>query len=214
MFNTNGVGVKICGITRPKDAEMCVRAGADALGFNFFSGSKRYVNPEATLGWIRGLEGVVDRVAVVVNASPELLRMLTESGCFEMIQFHGDESPEVCAGVGVAHWMKALRVRPGDSLETPGHFPTPHLLVDAWSPSEYGGTGLQTDRGIVREMIAKYPEKRFVLAGGLTPENVAEAVREVRPAAVDVAGGVEASPGIKDVRLVEAIVSAVRSAQG
>lgn len=214
MFSSRGVGVKICGITRPQDAELCVRAGADALGFNFFSGSKRYVNPEDALGWIRGFEGVVDRVAVVVNASAELLRLLNESGCFEMIQFHGDESPEACAGGGAAHWMKALRVRPGDSLETPGFFSTPHLLVDAWSPSEYGGTGLQTDRGIVRAMIAKYPEKRIALAGGLTPENVAVAVREVHPAAVDVAGGVEASPGIKDAKLVEAFVSAVRSAQG
>lgn len=214
LFDTSGVGVKVCGITRPGDAEACVRAGVDALGFNFFPGSKRFVPPETAFEWIRGFEGVVERVAVVVNATPELLWMLIGAGCFEAIQFHGDESPGECAASGAVRWIKALRIKAGDSLEEPGLFGTPHVLIDAWSPVEYGGTGMEADRGLARALVEKFPEKRFAFAGGLTPENVAEAVRAVRPAAVDVAGGVESAPGIKDARLVAAFVEAVRGAQG
>jgi phosphoribosylanthranilate isomerase len=170
--------------------------------------------PEAAFEWIRGFEGEVERVAVVVNASPELLRLLIGSGCFEAIQFHGDESSGDCAAAGAIRWIKALRIKAGDSLETPGLYDTAHLLIDAWSPVEYGGTGLEADRGVARAVVERFPEKRFALAGGLTPENVAEAVRVVRPAAVDVAGGVESAPGIKDARLVSAFVEAVRGAQG
>ena len=214
LFKTSGRGVKICGITRVDDALMCVQAGADALGFNFFSKSKRYTDPESSLGWIARLEGMVERVAVVVNPSPALLELLMESGCFEVIQFHGDESPGECAGSGAVRWIKALRVGAGDSLETPGKFATSQLLIDAWSPGDYGGTGLLADWGIAREMIAKFPSKQFALAGGLTPTNVGAAIEAVRPAAVDVAGGVERAPGVKDRVLVEAFVEAVRGAQG
>jgi phosphoribosylanthranilate isomerase len=214
LFETSGIGVKICGITRPVDADACVRAGADALGFNFFSESKRYVDPATALEWIRALEGVVERVAVVVNPSSELLQKLKESGCFEMIQFHGDESPEVCAASGVGSWIKALRVKRGDSLAMPGLYSTTNLLIDAWSPREYGGTGVQTDHGMARELVEAFPTKRFALAGGLMPDNVAKAILEVHPAAVDVAGGVESSPGVKDAGKVEAFLQAVRNAQG
>ena len=168
-----GVGVKVCGITRAGDAASCIAAGVDALGFNFFSGSKRYVNPATALDWIRDLAGTVTRVAVVVNASEELLGALRESGCFEFIQFHGDETPDECARSGGRQWIKALRVRPGDSVVAPGLYCTPHLLLDAWSPTDYGGTGLLTDRAVVGEIIHKFPQKRFALAGGLTPRNVA-----------------------------------------
>jgi phosphoribosylanthranilate isomerase len=214
LFDSVGVGVKVCGITRAADAESCIDAGVDALGFNFFSGSKRYVDPKTAIEWIRDLEGAVTRVAVLVNASEELLGSVRESGCFEFIQFHGDETPDECARSGGRQWIKALRVRPGDSLDAPGLYGTPHLLLDAWSPTEYGGTGLLTDRAVVSEIIHKFPQKRFALAGGLTPRNVAEAISAVHPAVVDVAGGVESAPGIKDVSLVRAFIDAVRGAQG
>lgn len=214
LFDSSGVGVKICGITRPEDARMCISVGADALGFNFYSASKRYVDPRASLDWINALDGKIERVAVVVNGGAELLRILTDSGCFEAIQFHGDESPEDCAASGAVRWIKALRMKAGDSLETPGLYATRDLLIDAWSPTEYGGTGLESDRALARKVVNKFPDKRFALAGGLTPSNVAEAVRFVRPAAVDVAGGVESSPGIKCPRLVGEFIQAVRSAQG
>ena len=214
LFDSVGVGVKVCGITRAADAESCIDAGVDALGFNFFSGSKRYVDPKSAIKWIRDLAGAVTRVAVLVNASEELLGSVRESGCFEFIQFHGDETPDECARSGGKQWIKALRVRPGDSLDAPGLYGTPYLLLDAWSPTEYGGTGLLTDRAVVSEIIHKFPQKRFALAGGLTPRNVAEAISAVHPAVVDVAGGVESAPGIKDVSLVRAFIDAVRGAQG
>ncbi len=204
--------VKICGITTEADARMCSEAGADALGFNFYEKSSRHLSSEA-LGWIRGLEGVADRVAVVVNASPDLLETLIRSGCFEAIQFHGDETPAQCVRSGAASWMKAIRAKDREALELALHFQTPHLLLDAWSPSAYGGTGETADWTLLRDFVSEFPEKKFVLAGGLSPRNVAEAVCAVRPSAVDVAGGVESSPGRKDPAKVRDFIQAARGAE-
>jgi phosphoribosylanthranilate isomerase len=212
LFLPGAARVKICGITSEADARMAVAAGADALGFNFYAGSKRGLTPEASLDWIATLAGAVDRVAVVVNASRSLLGTLVGSGCFEMIQFHGDETPEQCAGAGVGVWMKAVRVRDVASLGEALRFPTPYLLLDAWVPGAYGGTGAAADWGLVRGWVAEHPERQWVLAGGLTPGNVAEAIRVVCPAAVDVAGGVESAPGKKDTALVQGFVAAARAA--
>lgn len=209
LFGPGSGHVKICGITNEEDALMCVEANADALGFNFFSGSARHL-PLESLDWIRRLNGLVDRVAVVVNADPELLDTLWRSGCFEMIQFHGDESPTRCAISGVTHWMKAIRVRNRESLAEANQFSTSHFLLDSWSPAAYGGTGKTADWKMIGEFVAENPEKRFVLAGGLNPDNVAEAIQTVRPAAIDVAGGVEESPGKKDPSKVSAFIQAVR----
>ena len=211
LFGPGAGHVKICGITNEKDALLCIEAGADALGFNFFSGSSRYI-PLESLEWIRRLNGVVDRVAVVVNPEPELLDTLWRSGCFEMIQFHGDESPTHCAMSGVTNWMKAIRVRNRESLAEANRFSTPHILLDSWSPAAYGGTGKTADWKMIGEFVAENPKRRFVLAGGLNPDNVAEAIKTVRPAAVDVAGGVEESPGKKDFIKVRAFIQAVRGA--
>ena len=204
--------VKICGITTEADARMCAEAGADALGFNFYEKSSRHLSL-AALDWIQGLEGVADRVAVVVNASSELLETLIRSGCFEAIQFHGDETPEQCAGSRAPNWMKAIRAKDRATLESALQFETPHLLLDAWSPSAYGGTGETADWMMLRDFVSEFPEKKFVLAGGLTSQNVAEAIRAVRPAAVDVAGGVESSPGRKDSAKVRDFMLAARSAE-
>lgn len=204
--------VKICGITTEADARMCAESGADAMGFNFYEKSSRHLSVEA-LGWIRGLEGLADRVAVVVNAAPELLATLIRSGCFEAIQFHGDETPAQCAASGAPSWMKAIRAKNRATLESAVHFETPHMLLDAWSPSAYGGTGETADWTMLRDFVSEFPEKKFVLAGGLTPQNVAEAIRAVRPAAVDVAGGVESSPGRKDPAKVQDFMQAARGAE-
>ncbi len=211
LFGPGAGHVKICGITSEKDALECVEAGVDALGFNFFPGSSRYISLES-LDWIRGLNGLVDRVAVVVNPEQELIDKLWHSGCFEMIQFHGDESPTRCAMSGVTNWMKAIRVRNPESLAEANRFSTPHILLDSWSPAAYGGTGKTADWKMTGEFLAQHPEHRFVLAGGLTPDNVAEAIRTARPAAVDVAGGVEESPGKKDPARVRAFLQAARGA--
>lgn len=211
LFGPGTGHVKICGITNEKDALDSVHAGADALGFNFFPGSSRYISLES-LDWIRSLNGMVDRFAVVVNPEQELIDTLWNSRCFEMIQFHGDESPTRCAMSGVTNWMKAIRVRDRESLAEANRFSTAHILLDSWSPAAYGCTGKTADWKMIGEFLAEHPEHRFVLAGGLNPDNVAEAIRSVRPAAVDVAGGVEESPGKKDPTKVRAFIEAARGA--
>jgi phosphoribosylanthranilate isomerase len=207
LFELPAPRVKICGITSESDALMCADAGADALGFNFYDASKRYIDPSASLRWIANLEGAADRVAVVVNASPELVNLLWKSECFEMIQFHGDETPLQCESTGVSHWMKAVRARDAAALAYSLEFSAPQVLLDAWSPAGYGGTGEVADWGLIRGFIANSRSRQYVLAGGLTPLNVARAIAEVQPWAVDVAGGVESRPGVKDASLVKAFVS-------
>jgi len=195
-------GVKICGITNREDAALCVSAGADALGFNFFPGSSRSIDPEGSIPWIRDLGNTADRVAVVVNAPEELLEKIRSAGCFEAIQFHGDESPEFCARAGFARWIKAVRVSGPDAVAGSLAFPTPHILFDGWTAEAYGGTGHRLDWGIARDCVVSHPDRRFILAGGLTAQNVRQAIRIVRPHAVDVASGVELNPRKKDEYLV------------
>ncbi len=210
FFETGSVRVKICGITSEEDARMCKQAGADALGFNFYRGSKRYLDPAEALPWIRDLGHAVTRVAVVVNPSEELLRELREAGCFEAIQYHGDESPTFCDWVGFSPWIKAFRVRSEASLQSVALYETPNLLLDAFVEGAYGGTGTRLDWDMVRDYVAANPGPRYILAGGLTVDNVRQAVRIVRPHAVDVAGGVELTPGKKEEYLVREFIRAVR----
>jgi phosphoribosylanthranilate isomerase len=212
FFESRRIGVKICGITNEADALLCIEAGVDALGFNFYSGSKRFIDLEESLDWIRSLEGKVDRVAVVVNADPHLLERLRDSGCFEFIQFHGDETPEHCLASGAKDWIRAVRVKDAAALNAALGYSTPHLLLDAWSPLAYGGTGGVADWRMLKDFVATNPTRNCVLAGGLTPDNVAEAIRIVEPAAVDVAGGVESSPRKKDPYLVRAFMDAATGA--
>jgi phosphoribosylanthranilate isomerase len=208
----NSVRIKICGITSPMDAEMAVAEGADALGFNFFSGSKRRIVFEENRQWIDSLSGRVFRVAVVVNAGMDELRALGESGCFEAVQFHGDETPEFCAKAGFPAWIRAVRVKSEESLQEALHYDTRHLLLDAWSESAYGGTGLRLDWEAMREFVVAQRARQVILAGGLGPENVSEAIRLVRPHAVDAASGVESGPGRKARNRVADFIRAARDA--
>ena len=212
LFDSGRVGVKICGITNEADAAMCIDAGAAALGFNFYSGSKRFIEPDKCLDWIGKMEGAVDRVAVVVNADSDLLSKICDSGCFEFIQFHGDETPAHCISSGGKDWIRAVRVKDNSALEAALDYSTPHLLLDAWSPVAYGGTGDVADWKMLRDFVARNSTRKFVLAGGLTPENVAEAIRVVSPSAVDVAGGVESEPRRKDAILVRQFIAAAACA--
>jgi phosphoribosylanthranilate isomerase len=198
--------VKICGVTSLADASMCVSAGADAVGFNFYPGSPRYIDPEEAIPWIRDLGDTADRVAVVVNPSHGLLDTLRDAGCFEMIQFHGDEHPEACAQAGVARWIKAIRVSGPEVVEGSLSFPTNNLLFDGWTAKTYGGTGQRLDWDVVRDFVGAHPERRFILAGGLNVQNVRQAIRIVRPNAVDVASGVELTARHKDEYLVRQFV--------
>ena len=202
FLDSGGVSVKICGITNSEDARMCQSAGADALGFNFSPGSSRYIDPDASIPWIRALGDGSARIAVVVNPAQELLKKIRDAGCFEFIQFHGDESPETCGLAGFSRWIKAIRVSGPDAVAGSLSFPTPNILFDGWTANAYGGTGRRLDWDLVRDFVASHPEKQFLLAGGLNAQNVRQGIRIVRPHAVDVATGVELTPRKKDEYLV------------
>ncbi|MEM6280070.1 MAG: phosphoribosylanthranilate isomerase [Verrucomicrobiota bacterium] len=197
--------VKICGITSGEQAEAIIELGADALGINFWPKSKRYIALEEALPWLKAIEGAVPRVAVTVNASDDELTAIHESGGIDWIQLHGDETPNRVAsltqqGLPV---FKAMGVKDRAMLETAAEYPSPTLLLDAYAPVEYGGSGETMDWTLGAEAVQAWPDRQVVLAGGLVPDNVAEAIRQVQPAAVDVASGVESAPGVKDLEVVK-----------
>ncbi|MEI6321508.1 MAG: phosphoribosylanthranilate isomerase [bacterium] len=215
FFDHTPAAPKICGITTPDDALGCIEAGAGALGFNFYPLSPRSIPVNGDLSWIAKLKADypdIALVAVVVNPDAELLQKLREARCFDAIQFHGDESPESCATEGAAFnfWIKALRIRREADLASAPSYQTPFLLLDAAVPGSYGGSGKTTDWSLASKFISENPKRRVLLAGGLTPENVAGAVQSVFPHAVDVASGVEVAPGRKDpVKVREFIAAAL-----
>jgi len=197
------VRVKICGITRRQDAEHAIACGADALGLVFYEGSPRHVTPEAARRLVAGLPPFVSLVGLFVNADAETIRRTAETCRLDLVQLHGDESPEQCLLPGLKV-IKALRVRDRQSLRRVDEYRVDGLLLDAWCPDAYGGTGKSFDWGLAAGLARTRP---LILAGGLTPVNVTEAVRRVAPFAVDVSSGVESAPGIKDPAKVAAFIS-------
>ncbi len=205
-----GTRVKICGITNLADAQAAIEAGADALGFNYFEKSPRHLAVSAAAKISKQLPPFIMRVGVFVNAPEELVtRAIGECG-LGMLQFHGDEPPEFCARFGLMS-MKAFRVRDAQSLKELPLYATEAWLLDAYSPEARGGTGEKFNWDLAVE-AQKFGRPIF-LAGGLTPENVADAVRRVQPFGVDVASGVESAPGKKDRARMKAFIKAVRSAE-
>jgi phosphoribosylanthranilate isomerase len=204
------VRVKICGLTNDADARAAIELGADALGFNLYPGSPRCVDLNREAGWIAALPPFVTRVAVLVNVPLAEARRVAAHPAIDLVQFHGDEDEHYCAEFAQMGYpfLKALRVKDLDSLERADRFSTPHVLLDAHAQSAYGGTGLKLDPALAAEAVRRFPALHIVLAGGLKPENVAEAVQTVRPYAVDVASGVESAPGKKDREKMEAFVKA------
>lgn len=209
------IRIKICGLTTEEDARAAIEDGADALGFNLFQGSPRHVDIEHAAAWIVQLPPMVTRVAVLVNAPLAEAQCVARLPAIDLVQLHGDEDAAYCAALAASGlpFIKALRVRDAASIEGADRFSTPYLLLDAHSDSAYGGTGLRFDPTIAREAVRRYPQMQIILAGGLRPENVADAVRTAVPYAVDVASGVEQSPGKKDRAKVAAFVAAVTSAR-
>ena len=201
--------VKICGITREQDAEAAVAFGADAIGFVFYEPSPRHVIVERAAAIARQLPPFVTTVALFVNADPESIALVIDRVGVDLLQFHGQECGDYCAQHG-RPWIRAVRVKPDtDLLAAQSEFSGGRgLLLDAHRPGVPGGTGETFDW----ERIPAELAPRIVLAGGLTPENVARAVRRVRPYAVDVSGGVEAGKGIKDPDKIKAFIEEVRSA--
>ena len=200
--------VKICGITNLADAQGAVEAGADALGFNFYEKSPRHVSLKTAAEISKQLPPFVMRVGIFVNEDADfVLRAIGEAG-LNMLQFHGDEPPEFCMKFGLMS-MKAFRIRDAESLKEIPDFQTDAYLLDAYSAEAFGGTGEKFNWDLAVE--AQKFGKPIFLAGGLTQENVAEAVRKVRPFAVDVSSGVESSPGKKDRAKVKAFIRAAKS---
>jgi phosphoribosylanthranilate isomerase len=201
--------VKICGITNLPDGVGAAEAGADALGFMFYEPSPRAISVPAAADIIRQLPPFVVKVGVFVDADEELvLRAIGECG-LNLLQFHGEESPEYCLQFGVMS-MKAFRVRDAASLNDLHNYPTDAWLLDAYVPGKPGGTGEQFNWELAIE--AQRHGRPIFLAGGLTPENVGQAVRQVRPYAVDVSSGVEAAPGRKNLEKVKAFIHAAKAA--
>jgi phosphoribosylanthranilate isomerase len=204
--------IKICGLTTPQDAAAAIEFGADALGFNFFPGSKRYVGKET--GWIAELPENVEKLAVLVNPTWDQAKAIAGSAGVSALQLHGNESPEFCQRLMEAgiRFEKALPVRGPDSLVDLPDFMTRALLLDSASAGEFGGSGRTFPWEIARAFVEANPHLRVILGGGLTPENVAEAVVGVRPFGVDVTTGVEATPGRKDYGRLRAFILAARAA--
>jgi phosphoribosylanthranilate isomerase len=200
--------VKICGITNLADAQAAVAAGADALGFNFYEKSPRFIPLPAAAEISKQLPPFVMRVGVFVNAPEDfVLRAIAEGG-LTMLQFHGDEPPEFCTQFGLMG-MKAFRIRDESSLAELPKYATDAYLLDAYSSEARGGTGEKFNWNLAIE--AQKFGKPIFLAGGLTPKNVADAVRKVKPFGVDVSSGVEISPGKKDHAKVKAFIVAAKS---
>ena len=199
--------IKICGITRAEDAWAAVQAGADALGFVFYPPSPRCVEVGAAASIIRSLPPFVTTVALFVNADRETIAGVLEETGIDLIQFHGNECPDYCAEHG-RPWIKAVRMKDDVDLDklARDYADARALLLDAYRPGVPGGTGEAFDWGRIPAELAG----RIVLAGGLTPDNVAEAVRQVRPYAVDVSGGVEAEKGIKDADKIKRFIRGVQ----
>lgn len=206
--------VKICGITQEQQARDIISLGADALGINFWPKSKRYLPVEEAARWLPALREATDLVAVMVNPDRALLDRLTGEGLVHTLQLHGDESPSevarlLAAGADV---IKALQVRDRDSLRQIGEFPCEVILLDAYNPGLYGGAGETFPWELAVIAQEEFPDKKIILSGGLTPANIQEAIRQTRPAAVDVASGVESAPGLKDLALVKTFVDEARLA--
>jgi phosphoribosylanthranilate isomerase len=193
--------VKICGVMAVEDALMATSAGAGAIGFNFHPRSPRCVTVEAAADICAALPAGVWRVGVFVDEPRDQVEQIVERVGLDTLQFHGDEPPEYCGG-----WrqrtIKAIRVRDAGTLRRLAEYPVDFVLADAYVEGLAGGTG----QLVPREWLGSADPARLILAGGLTPENVAAAVRQVRPMGVDVASGVESAPGRKDPERVRRFI--------
>ena len=209
-MNVTVVRSKICGITRIEDALAAVEAGADAIGLVFYGKSPRAVGVEQAAAIVQALPPFVTSVGLFVDMPRDELQQLLQRLPLDLLQFHGDESPADCEGHG-RPYIKALRIRPGEDVAAAmaPYSGAQGILLDTFVEGVPGGTGASFDWSLVPENAAK----PIILAGGLDAGNVATAIRQVRPYAVDVSGGVEASKGIKDAGKIRAFVRAVRDAR-
>ena len=204
------VRVKICGITSPEQAVMAQRAGADALGLVIYGKSSRYVDIQRAAEIRAVIGSQTTAVVLLVNADEATVRQVIAEVKPDLLQFHGDESPAFCKQFDFP-FIRAIRMREGLDIdaEVAAYKAEAGFLFDAWSEDQYGGTGHQFDWSRLPSST-DYP---LILAGGLTPENVASAVSLVSPDMVDVSGGVESSPGVKDAAKVATFITNAKQAQ-
>jgi len=204
------IKVKICGITNLQDAQAAVEMGADMLGFNFYSQSPRYIRPEDAIAIIRKLPTFIDNVGLFVNAPMEQIKAIAETGYLNWIQLHGDETPQFCSHVQFSNirTIKAVRVKSQSDIENAKDYYTYAVLLDTFSPNSYGGTGEQFDWTWVKSL-----PKRIFLAGGITPDNVADAIR-TGAYGIDICSGVESEPGKKDPEKMRRLFDAIRHTTG
>ena len=201
--------IKICGVTRAQDAQACAASGADAIGLVFYPRSSRAVTVHQAADIVAAVPPFVSVVALFVDEPIGSIERIISTLSIDVIQFHGDESPEFCHQFG-RPWIKALRVRPGlDVVEECQRFSKARgVLLDSWQADVPGGTGKTFDWRLATQALCV----PVVLAGGLTHENVGDGIRALHPAAVDVSGGVEVSPGLKDAKKIRQFIAAVRAA--
>lgn len=203
------VKIKICGITSLEDALTAVEAGADALGFVFYAASPRHIFPEQATRIISQLPPFVQTVGLFVNEEATTVNEVADLCRLDLVQLHGDESADYCQQIS-RRVLKAFRVRSLTCLDPIKDYRVAGYLLDTFSPSFYGGTGTSFNWEIATEAVKRH--QRIILAGGLTPDNVAEAIRQVRPYGVDVSSGVEAGPGKKDREKVREFIGNAKEA--
>ena len=202
------VRVKICGITNPRDAGWAVKAGADALGFIFYKKSPRYVKPQLARAIIKSLPPFVTAVGVFVNATKQEIKNTCRLSGVSVIQLHGDETPLFCRKLKDYKIIKAFRVARELKFKSVSSYPVDAYLFDAYRKNAYGGTGHSFHWGQIK---GKKFNRPVIVSGGLTINNVAQAISTLNPYAVDVSSGVESSPGVKDHRLVAHFIKLVKS---
>ncbi|MFV0338243.1 MAG: phosphoribosylanthranilate isomerase [Chthoniobacterales bacterium] len=215
FFRSGGTPrVKFCGFTREEDVVTACRLvdkGLHALGFNLWQPSKRFISLEKATALAEKtaeLAPSLARIAVVVNPEKKLLQDILDAKCFDAVQFHGDETPAACAEFEKKSgllWLKALTA--GADLSS---YATPWILLDTPAGKHYGGTGKVFDWQLAANAVTAFPKQHIFLAGGLTSENIAEALETVIPYGIDIAGGIESAPGQKDESKMKALLTAVQ----
>jgi len=200
--------IKICGITNKPDAIVAAALKPDMIGFVFYNGSKRYVEPKIVRDIANELPPFIAKVGVFVDLDKNKVLEIAQECALDMLQFHGDEAPDYCAGFKSSYKViKAFRIKDSDSLKGINDYDTDFYMLDAYSSKEKGGTGERFNWKIVENFEFLKP---VILSGGLTPDNVRDAIEELSPYGVDVSSGVEMSPGKKDTSLMKKFVENVR----
>ena len=199
--------VKFCGLTHEEDIARAVKLGVDALGFVFYAPSSRSVAPDHAAMLTSSVPAFVTRVGLFVNEQPAIIQNIFERTRLNLIQYHGDETPEFCDAVGLP-FIKAFRVRPGIDIQTEmERYPNASgFLLDAYVKGQPGGTGERFDWGMIPQSNAP-----IILAGGLSPDNAKDAIEQVAPWALDVSGGIETKPGRKDPDKMVRFMNACRN---